>query len=114
MALTNRKGFSLTEIVIVVVLIAIITTVVGIGAVSLNNYSKLKALEVAQTTIMTGLEKYKLTMGHYPTTQAEFEAFLKNTNYFNSVPVNPFWTDTANPEKGWLWNPTLQTVEPVR
>ena len=40
MAVTNRKGFSLTEIVIVVVLIAIITTVVGIEAVLLNNSSK--------------------------------------------------------------------------
>jgi len=56
----------------------------------------------------------KLVTGHYPTSQTEFEAFLKNINYFSAVPVNPFWADTQHPEKGWLWNPTLQTVEPVR
>ena len=112
--LKRRKGFSLLELLAVIALIAVLTGVVSFSVVSLNNSNKLKALEVAQRTIMTGLEKYKLTTGHYPATQAEFEAFLKNTNYFSSVPVNPFWTDTTKPEKGWLWNPTLRTVEPVR
>jgi len=112
--LKRRKGFSLLELLAVIALIAVLAGIVSFNVVSLNNSNKLKALEVAQRTIMTGLEKYKLTTGHYPATQAEFEAFLKNTNYFSSVPVNPFWMDTTKPEKGWLWNPTLRTVEPVR
>jgi len=112
--LKSRKGFSLMELVAVIALIAVLTGIVSFNVVSLNNSNKLKALEVAQRTIVTGLEKYKLVTGHYPTSQTEFEAFLKNTNYFSAVPVNPFWADTQHPEKGWLWNPTLQTVEPVR
>ena len=112
--LKRRKGFSLLELLAVIALIAVLAGIISFNVVSLNNSNKLKALEVAQRTIMTGLEKYKLTTGHYPATQAEFEAFLKNTNYFSSVPVNPFWMDTTKPEKGWLWNPTLRTVEPVR
>ena len=102
------------ELVAVIALMAVLVGVVSFSVVSLSNSNKLKALEVAQRTIMTGLEKYKLVTGHYPTSQAEFEAFLKNPNFFSAVPVNPFWSDTQRPEKGWLWNPTLQTVETVR
>jgi len=74
--LKSRKGFSLMELVAVIALIAVLAGIVSFNVVSLNNSNKLKALEVAQRTIMTGLEKYKLATGHYPTSQTEFEAFL--------------------------------------
>jgi len=75
--LKSRKGFSLMELVAVIALIAVLAGIVSFNVVSLNNSNKLKALEVAQRTIVTGLEKYKLVTGHYPTSQTEFEAFLK-------------------------------------
>jgi len=62
--LKSRKGFSLMELVAVIALIAVLAGVVSFNVVSLNNSNKLKALEVAQRTIMTGLEKYKLVTGH--------------------------------------------------
>jgi len=51
----------------VIALIAVLAEIVSFNVVSLNNSNKLKALEVAQRTIVTGLEKYKLVTGHYPT-----------------------------------------------
>jgi len=96
--LKRRKGFSLMELVAVIALIAVLAGIVSFNVVSLNNSNKLKALEVAQRTIMTGLEKYKLVTGHYPTSQTEFEAFLKNINYFSAVPVNLFRADTHHQE----------------
>jgi len=62
--LKSRKGFSLMELVAVIALIAVLAGIVSFNVVSLNNSNKLKALEVAQRIIMTGLEKYKLVTGH--------------------------------------------------
>lgn len=111
----KRKGLSLLELLVVLVIVSILATVVGVYVVSINRTNQLKALEVAQQTILTGLEKYKIVTGHYPQSQQEFESFLKDKQYFTAVPLNPFWSENDKlPEKGWLWDPVTQTVSPVK
>lgn len=107
-----RKGFSLFELIVVVVIIGIIIAV-AVPHFNLRG-SKLNIAKANQKLILSTLDNYYDDVGHYPQNQQEFEAFLLNHRYFSKVPINPFYSDNKDhPEKGWLWDPQTQTVTPI-
>jgi len=85
------KGFTLVELVIVLVILGVLV------ALAVPRFTP--ALEKAKETtfcsnvrtIKSQLELYKMTTGSYPTADS-FESFLKNPNYFESPPINPYTT----------------------
>ena len=108
----SSKGFSLFELVIVVVIIGIIL-LVAIPHLNTNG-TKIKITKSNQKIILSTLDNYYDDVGHYPLNQQEFETFLQNHKYFAKLPLNPFYSDnTSHPEKGWVWDPQTQTVTPV-
>lgn len=112
----NRGGFTLTELIITIIIIGAIGATVLLSTSSISTNSKIKATETARNTIILGLEHYKSLTSHYPASQSEFEEVLLNKHFsiFSSVPQNPFWNDNKNhPEKGWVWDPVLMVVVPV-
>ena len=109
-----RKGFTLVELVIVLAIL------VALGGIMMGAYPKMKRKEMLNTVtvnqekILAGMERYKEITGSIPQTQADFEKVLTDTQFFESVPVNPFWTDNKNhPEKGWKWSPDDFSVFPI-
>ncbi len=109
-----RKGFTLVETVIVLAIL------VALGTIMMGAYPKIKhkemlnTLTVNQEKILAGMERYKEITGSIPQTQEDFEKVLTDTEFFESVPVNPFWTDNKNhPEKGWKWDADDFSVSPV-
>jgi prepilin-type N-terminal cleavage/methylation domain-containing protein len=114
MNVMGRKGFTLIEVVIVVAIVAVLIGVVfGIyPSIKASQNRKIIATNIQQ--ILAGIDRYKRITGQLPQTQQDFENLLLNTQYFESVPVNPYWNDNANhPEKGWLWDPNMQSVTPI-
>ncbi|MGB9808514.1 MAG: hypothetical protein ACPLSA_00515 [Caldanaerobacter sp.] len=48
-----------------------------------------------------------------PQTVDEFRALLKNTQYFPTVPINPFYHG-SDPTLGWSYDPTTGAVFAVQ
>ena len=98
------KGFTLVELVVVLVILGVLVAL----AVPRFTASASKAKETTfcsnVRTIKSQLELYKMTTGNYPkfyitpatdqgtttSTTDEFSSFLKNENYFESAPINPY------------------------
>ena len=88
------KGFTLVELVVVLVILGVLVAL----AVPRFTASASRAKETTfcsnVRTIKSQLELYKMTTGSYPKTASFVDTFLKNPDYFESAPINPY-TGTA-------------------
>ena len=84
------KGFTLVELVIVLVILGVLVAL----AVPRFTTSAEKAKETTfcsnVRTIKSQLELYRMQKGAYPSTTDFVTKFLKNTEYFETEPVNPY------------------------
>ena len=107
----NRKGFTLTELIIVLGIMAVVASILWASAVKLSVSYKKNTVEKLASLITEQVQRYDKLQGHFPFTQEEFENFLANGEYFQSVPKNPFWD--GKPEEGWKWDASSKTLSAV-
>ncbi|CAI8919481.1 type II secretion system major pseudopilin GspG [Pseudomonas serbica] len=100
----SQHGFTLIEIMVVVVIIGILGAIVVPQFMSRPDQAKVTAAKVDLQAIGTALEMYRLDNVHYPSTQQGLEALSKRPSglpaarswnpqgYLKSLPVDPWGT----------------------
>ncbi|NWL19563.1 type II secretion system major pseudopilin GspG [Pseudomonas umsongensis] len=100
----SQHGFTLIEIMVVVVIIGILGAIVVPQFMSRPDQAKVTAAKVDLQAIGTALEMYRLDNFHYPSTQQGLEALSKRPSgmpaarnwnpqgYLKSLPVDPWGT----------------------
>lgn len=105
--LTNDKGFTLIEIMVVVVILALLAALVGPRIMGRSDDAKIADAKVQIRNLETALKLYKLDNGTYPTTEQGLQALVakpttgvipknyKAEGYLESrqVPQDPWKTD---------------------
>ena len=75
-----RKGFTLIEIMIVVVILALLATLVVPNIIGQGERAKQKIVCVQMKSLKDALDSFKIEEGTYPSTQEGLEALIKNPN----------------------------------
>ena len=103
----NRKGFTLIEIMVVIVILALLAALVGPKLMGRTDDAKITDARVQIKNIETALKLYKLDNGSYPTTEQGLSALVtiptvgvipknfKDGGYLESkkVPKDPWSND---------------------
>jgi general secretion pathway protein G len=99
-----QRGFTLIEIMVVVVIIGVLGAIVVPQFMSRPDQAKVTAAKIDIQAISTALEMYRLDNHHYPSTQQNLEALIKRPSgspvarnwnpqgYLKSMPVDPWGT----------------------
>ena len=75
----NRKGFTLVELLVVMVIIALLTALVGPRLFPKLGKGKQSAAGAQIELIGQGLDHFRLDVGRYPTTQEGLSALMVNS-----------------------------------
>lgn len=101
---STQRGFTLIEIMVVVVIIGVLGAIVVPQFMSRPDQAKVTAAHTDIQAISTALEMYRLDTFNYPSTQQGLEALVsrpsgtpvaKNWNpqgYLKSLPIDPWGT----------------------
>ncbi len=96
------RGFTLIEIMVVVVIMGILAALVVPNLISRTGESKVAAARVDISTVMQALKLYKLDNQRYPTTEQGLQALVtkpsagpaangwKNGGYLDKLPKDPW------------------------
>ncbi len=74
----GRSGFTLVELLVVMVIIGLLATLVAPGIVKRLGQSQQKAARAQIASIEQGLDKFRLDVGRYPSTQEGLNALVTN------------------------------------
>ena len=85
----NQNGFTLIEILLVVVIILVLVAMVAPNLSGRSEQARLAAARAdIEANLSTGLDLYELDNGRYPTTEQNLKALLEKPN---SSPVPASW-----------------------
>ena len=113
----TQRGFTLIEIMVVVVIIGVLGAIVVPQFMSRPDQAKVTAANIDLQAIATALEMYRLDNFHYPSTQQGLAALSKppsgmpaarNWNpqgYLKNLPVDPWGTPYQ------FLNPGVQSID---
>ena len=102
MILKNRPGFTLIELMAVIVILGILATIVAINVSPFLQRANLEKMRADISQVEKALELYKFNEMRYPTTEQGLEALVKphselkrpylypENGYINSVPTDPW------------------------
>ncbi|MGE8152206.1 type II secretion system major pseudopilin GspG [Pseudomonas vancouverensis] len=100
----RQRGFTLIEIMVVVVIIGVLGAIVVPQFMSRPDQAKVTAAKIDIQAISTALEMYRLDNAQYPSTQQGLDALVKRPagvpvarhwnpqGYLKSLPVDPWGT----------------------
>ncbi|MBU0485234.1 MAG: type II secretion system major pseudopilin GspG [Proteobacteria bacterium] len=93
----NQKGFSLIEIMVVMIIIGLLASLVGPKLFGQLGKAKTKTAKAQIGMLMTSLDAYRLDVGEYPTEQQGLEALVSSTGsddwdgpYIPKLPLDPW------------------------
>jgi general secretion pathway protein G len=101
----NEKGFSLIELLIVMLILGLLASLVGPKMFGKLGMAKQKAAKTQIEMLMTSLDSYRLDMGSYPSQQEGLESLVRSPGddkwsgpYLQkAVPLDP-WGNAYNYE----------------
>ena len=97
----NRRGFTLIELMVVIVILSILAVYVAPKLVGREEQAKQVKARVDIQGLETALKLYKLDNGRYPTTEQGLEALVTPPDT-GKIPEN--WPDGGYVEKGKIAN----------
>ncbi len=86
----SEKGFTLVELMIVIIILAVLTGIAVPSYMALRNRARESATESEMKNIATALELHQADKEDYPTT-AEYTAGVVLAAYMNPIPANDSW-----------------------
>ena len=88
----KEKGFTLVELMIVIIILAILTGIAIPSYMALRNRARVAAAQSEMKNIATAIEMYNADKDYYPaTTFAAMETALEGGDYMNPVPTTDPW-----------------------
>lgn len=75
---TSQRGFSLIELMIVMVILGLLASLVGPAMFKKLGTAKQKTAKTQIEMLMATLDSYRLDIGHYPTSQEGLDALVVN------------------------------------
>jgi general secretion pathway protein G len=79
----NSRGFSLIELLVVIIILGLLAGLVGPRLFSRVGQSKLAAARAQIELFSAALDQYRLDVGSYPPSAAGLEALVHNSNVAN-------------------------------
>ncbi len=77
--IANRLGFSLIELLIVMIIMGLLASLVGPRMFGKLDMAKQKTASSQMAMLLTALDSYRLDLGAYPTTEQGLEILYRNT-----------------------------------
>jgi general secretion pathway protein G len=107
----NARGFTLIEIMVVVVIMGVLAALVVPKLLSRTGESKVAAAKVDIATVMQALKLYKLDNQRYPTTEQGLQALVQKPT---AGPAANGWKEGGYVEKlpKDPWNNNYQYLQP--
>ena len=101
-----RKGFTLIEIMIVVLILGLLAGLVVPNLISQSDKAKEKIACVQMKTLSDAVKSFKLQYGHYPSTSEGLKALIKNPNpeEYKNYPLKGFLDSEKLPKDPWGHN----------
>jgi general secretion pathway protein G len=122
LANTRQKGFTLVEILIVVVILGILAAIVIPQFTSASETAKLSSVKSQLQTIRSQLELYRNQHGGgYPALSTNWDAMTTESGgfgpYLQAAPSNPFENSTtvgtAAAGVGWVYDSSTGAIQAV-
>ena len=90
-----RAGFTLIEVMLVVIILGILATVVVVNFVGKSGEAKDSIARTSIQNICTAVEMYEMQVGHLPTAMSDLTASIGDTPppLKNGIPKDPWGTD---------------------
>jgi len=101
-----KQAFTLIEIMIVVIIMALIASLVVPNIIGQGERAKSKLVCVQMKSLKNSLDSFKLEEGRYPTTMEGLKALIKNPNplKYKSYPKGGFLGSKVLPKDPWGGN----------
>ena len=98
-----RKGFTLLEIMIVVVILGLLAALVVPNLIGQGEQAKSKLVCVQMKSLKNALDSFKVQEGRYPTTEEGLKALIKNPNpnKYKNYPNGGFLGSDRLPKDPW-------------
>jgi general secretion pathway protein G len=93
-AARDRKGFTLIEILVVIIIITILASIVSVNVLRKPGEARISAAKLQLKELQTALQMYKAEQGHFPTQEQGLEALVSKPT---TEPIPPRY-----PEEGYL------------
>jgi general secretion pathway protein G len=95
----NQKGFSLIELIVVLVILGLLATVVGPRVINKIGQSKAAIAKVQVADFEGALDMFRLDVGRYPTTAEGLSALIQNPGLQNWS--GPYLKKNTLPKDPW-------------
>ena len=98
-----KKGFTLIEIMIVIIILGLLASMVVPNLIGQSEQAKKKLVCVQMKNIQDALKSFKLQEGRYPTTTEGLKALIVNPNpeKYKSYPDGGFLDSKKLPKDSW-------------
>lgn len=100
---TKRKGFSLIELMVVIIILGLLAALVMPNLVGKSEQAKQKLVCVQMKSIGEALKMFKIDMGTYPSTEEGMSALVKNpdSSRYTSYPKSGYLDGSEPPKDPW-------------
>lgn len=102
MYIRKQNGFTIVELLIVIVVIAILAAITIVAFTGIQNRARDAAISSKETQAKKKLEAYKVDEGHYPSGQSEFDTLISQspddkfyTSYSSTAPYDAYILSTS-------------------
>ena len=98
-----KKGFSLIELMIVIIILGLLATLVVPNLIGQSEQAKVKLTCVQMHSLADALKSFKIANGSYPTTTEGLKALIANPNpaVYTSYPNGGFIDSKKIPTDPW-------------
>ena len=100
----RRGGFTLMELIVVIAIITILTTIVGINVIGRAGQAKVTATRTNLNALKSAFQIYKTDHGVYPSQAQGLKALVEKTTVEpvpQSFPPEGYLTSRNVPKDGW-------------